>query len=308
MIVLRNSTREKLTRRRFLRGAGGAAIALPVLHTAGGSAHAQVGEVPERFIGVFTAQGLPLEVTAPFFDYVGAGNTQPLAALRPFEQKITMVRGVDVRTQGPGRTEHTIGCASFLCGHDYDNVVSKGGTTLDWIIKEEKQLNTPLATLNSGIWGGDDADERGRIVHSWRGLNRPNEPIADTVRLFEYVFGEAPGGGGQANPEVTRRGRYRRSVLDAVMQEYAWARSEASGFGPGVRRLIDNHHETIRDLENRNAAQSQQGGALSGVTNPEKPASIPGSGAFPPNTANWDQIWDIVADIYVLAFRADLVG
>lgn len=215
-----------------------------------------------------------------------------------------MVRGVDVRTQGPGITEHSRGCASFLCGHDYANVESKGGTTLDWIIKEEMQFATPLPTLNTGIWGADDAQERGRIVHSWRGVNQPNEPIADTLQLFEHLFGNTPPGG-VADPNAEKLARYRASVLDHVVGEYESAMSEASGYGPAVRQLISNHLETVRELEIR--VGSLLDGSRASCEVPEAPPSIEGSGKFPPNTANWDAIWDIVADLFVMAYRCDLV-
>ncbi len=294
---------QKLTRRRFLHGAGGAAIALPLLHTAGGSLHAQVNAVPERFIGLFVAQGLPSELTEPFLDYIGPNDVRPLAALSPFKDRLTMLRGVDVRTQGPGITEHSKGCASFLCGYDYENVESKGGTTLDWVIKQEKGLETPLPTVNTGIWGADDAAERARIVHSWRGINQPNEPISDTLKLFQYLFGSVPD---PADPTAQKQLQYRRSVLDAVMEEYRFAMSEASGYSPGVRTLISNHLDTVRELELRVASLADQN-LHSTCTIPAAPPSIEGSGQFPPNTANWDAIWEVVADLFVMAYRCDLV-
>jgi hypothetical protein len=303
MKVVHGRAVSKLSRRRFLRGTAGAAIALPLLQSAGGSLRAQAAEVPERFIGLFVAQGLPEELSEPFFDFAGPGGVQPLASLKPFQDRITMVRGIDVRTQGPASTEHSKGCASFLCGYDYDNVESKGGLTLDWLIREEKQLMTPLPTVNTGIWGADDASERGRIVHSWRGKNQPNEPIADPAKVFEYLFGSVPD---PVDPTAQKNVLYRKSVLDAVIEEYRFAMSEASGYGPAVRQLISNHLDTVRELELRVAGLADAG-QMPSCMFPSAPPSIDGSGQFPPKTENWEKIWDVVADLFVLAYRCDLV-
>jgi hypothetical protein len=197
------------------------------------------------------------------------------------------------------KTPHSNGCASFMCGRDCTSRESKGGPTLDWIFKEQRvPESVRLPTLNTGVWGADDSDEFYRITHSWRGVNQPNDPIADTLKLFTYIFGS---GQPQNDPAALKQQLYRKSVLDAVMEDYKSAMSEASGFSPGVRTLISNHLETVRDLEKRIASLDN---TACGV--PATPSSIEGSGKFPPIVANWPAIWDIVADLYVLAYRCDL--
>ncbi len=298
MRLVYGKAREKLSRRRFLYGAG-KAIALPLLHSAAGISGAAANtQAPERFIGFFVAQGLPEEVTINGLDF-HEHNVEPFAALKPFAEKLSMVRGVDVLTEGPGKTEHTVGCSSFLCGADYESVESKGSVTLDWKIKTALGHDTILPTLNTGIWGADDAEERARIVHSWRGVKQPNEPIPDTLQLFEYLFGTAPGDG-----SPLKQIKYRRSVLDLVVEDYKKVVSESSGFSSDVKNLISGHLETVRELELRIAAQAEQ---QQNCVPPEKPESISGNGRFPPNTSNWPRIWDIVADLSVLAYRCDLV-
>ncbi len=291
---------QKLTRRRFLHGAGGAAIALPLLHTVGGSVQAQVGQPPERFIGLFVAQGLPKVITDSFLDYVHPTGSHPLRSFIPFKDRLTMVRGLSVQTQHTNpKTPHSNGCASFMCGMDCSSRETKGGPTLDWIFKQEKAPNTLLPTINTGVWGADDSDEFYRIVHSWRGVNAPNEPTADTKELFKSVFGSLPNPG---DPAGDKENRYRKSVLDAVIEDYKSAMSDASGFSPGVRALISNHLDTVRELEMRIGAL---GTSKCGV--PAEPPSIAGSGKFPPVVANWPEIWDIVSELYIMAYRCDLV-
>lgn len=292
---------EKLMRRRFLQGAGGAAIALPLLHTSGGSLQAQVGQVPDRFIGLFVAQGLPKVITDQFLDYVHpVGGAHPLRSLIPFKDRLTMVRGLSVETQHTNpKTPHSNGCASFMCGMDCSSRETKAGPTLDWIFKQEKAPNTLLPTINTGVWGADDSDEFYRIIHSWRDVNQPNDPIADTKELFTSVFGGRPN---PTDPAAEKEQFYRKSVLDSVMEDYKFATSDASGFSPGVQTLIKNHLETIRELELKIGGM---GSTQCGV--PAEPPSIAGSGKFPPNVANWPEIRKIVTDIYVMAYRCDLV-
>ncbi len=291
---------EKLSRRRFLHGAAGTAIALPLLHAAGGSLHAQVGQVPERFMGLFVAQGLPKVITDSFLDYVHPTGSHPLRSFLPFKDRLTMVRGLNVETTHTNpKTPHSNGCASFMCGRDCTSRETKGGVTLDWLFKQEKAPDTILPTINTGVWGADDSDEFYRIVHSWRGVNQPNDPIADTKKLFAFVFGSMPN---PTDPAAQKEQLYRKSVLDAVIEDYRAAMSEASGFSPGVRALISNHLDTVRELEKRI-------GSLAATTCgvPAAPASIDGSGRFPPVVANWPEIWDIVAELYIMAYRCDLV-
>lgn len=297
---------KKLSRRRFIIG-GSTAIALPNLLNIGG-AHAQAS-APDRFIGLFVANGLPKELTEDKLEFQAAGF-QPLGSFKPFESRMTMVRGIDCETQGPGKTPHTNGCGSFLCATDYDRVTSKGDTTLDWRFKEQKANNTFLPTLNTGLWGNDDADERMRMVHSWRGLNQPNEPTASPRVLFDTIFGNGGAPTSEPNSEEYIEANRRRSVLDPVLEDYSYLMSDASGLGTEVQRTISNHLDFVRDLEKKldTLKDSSAGGSVCDI--PERPdnnADLNSNGIFPPRTQSWPEIWDIVADLFVAAYRCDLV-
>lgn len=303
---------KKLSRRKFLMGSG-AVIALPNLLNLGG-AHAQA-QAPERFIGLFVANGLPKALTEDMLDFRAAG-LQPLGALKPFEDRMCMVRGIDCETQGPGKTPHTNGCGSFLCATDYDRVTSKGAATLDWIFKQQKANDTVLPTLNTGLWGNDDADERMRMVHSWRGVNQPNEPTAAPRALFDTIFGSNPmvPSNTTSNPASNEyiQASNRRSVLDPVLEDYKYIMSDASGMGPAVQRTISNHLDFVRDLEKKLDALKESAGpsgtSVCEIPNrPDSNRALDSNGIFPPRTQDWPAIWDIVADLYVAAYRCDLV-
>jgi hypothetical protein len=306
-IVKRNAL-AKLTRRRFLYGSSGAALALPLLHTAGGSLQAQVGPVPERFVGLFVAQGIHGSITQDFLDFEDMG-VAPLASLKPLEDRLTMVREINCLARSAQfKTPHTHGCASFLCGADAPARTTKGTATLDWVVNEHFQNNTALRTLNTGVWGGDDADERMRMVHSWRGVEQPNEPEESTLQVFENIFGDTPA---NPNPEDNTQAliaaEYRKSLLDAVLQDYQHAVSDASGYSPAVKRLITNHMETVRDLEIRAVAvaESLKNGGAMGCRVPTKPPHIEGNNQM--DESKWQPIWDVMVDLFVHAYRCDIV-
>src|SRR5687767_9732722 len=94
--------RHALTRRRFLRGAGGAAVALPFLLSEEGDLRAQAAPPVERFIGVFVALGLPEEVLTAGFDGSLDYPVNPIAPLGPHQSKLAMLKGIDVLTQVTG--------------------------------------------------------------------------------------------------------------------------------------------------------------------------------------------------------------
>jgi hypothetical protein len=312
MALVYGRAHEKLSRRRFLRGSG-VAIALPLLQGAAGVTFAQSAQIPERLIGLFVAMGLPAEITKSFLDHDELG-VKPFRSLKPLETKICMVRGLDVRTQGRAQNEHTKGCASFLCGSDYSqsSFSSKGGVTLDWMVKEELKHDTLLPTLNTGVWGGDNKDEAGRIIHSWRDVNKPNDPIADPQKVFDYIFGSA-GSSMTGNASQNKDQHYRKSVLDAVVNEYKSVTGANSGFSSDVKNLISNHLETVRELEKRISGASVDGAAAApqACSGPTRPASEKRNGEYRAAESfvrdEWPKLWDILTDLAVIAYRCDLV-
>lgn len=307
--VTRNAL-EKLNRRRFLRGTGGAAIALPLLSTAGGSLRAQMGNIPERFIGLFVAQGIHGSLTEDFLDFEDM-DIAPLSSLKPYEDKLTMVREINCLARSAQfKTPHTHGCASFLCGADAPGRTTKGTATMDWVVNQHFENETLLPTLNTGVWGGDDADERMRMVHSWRGEGQPNEPEESTLQVFRNIFGDTPAANPDPvdNTEAIKAAEYRKSLLDAVLQDYQFAVSDASGYGPAVKRLISNHMETVRDLEVRAVAVAeglQNGGGGMTCQVPEEPEHLDGNNER--DQTKWQPIWDVMADLFVQAYRCDIV-
>jgi hypothetical protein len=295
-----------------LRGAGGAAIALPFLLSAEGSTKAQAAAIPERLITIYFAQGMPASVRSN-------GFTGVLAPFAPFASKLTMVRGLNCHADSPNNG-HSHGSAAFACGFGTPVLSTKGGPSLDWVVHEASATKTPLPTLSFGISAGDNADESIRYNHSWRGINQPNLVILDTLVAFRAIFGGSAmmPTGATADPAAVLKARQRVSVLDAVMADYQHVMSDAGGYSPSVRRLISNHLDTVRELEQRAVAAQMalvgQGQMTSAACRaPQAPTQMhsylgPAVGNLSPKTTPYfDKMWSIMVDLYVLAMRCDLV-
>ncbi len=285
-----------VSRRRFLRGAGGVAIGLPFLLAKEGDTRAQGNEPPQRLVTLFFGNGLPKVLSEKGFD------SPSLAALKPFEAKLTMIRGINVYATGLGNG-HTMGSMGFACGMDSTRADTKGGPSLDWVAYKETGAATPLPTLSTGVYGADDSQERMRIVHSWRAVRQPNEPIQDTLLLFNQLFGGRTAGPG-GDPAKQAKGR--ASVLDAVIQEYKTVMSDAGGYSPAIRTVIGEHLEHVREMERRVLAQAMAATTAGGTCPaPEAPPAL--DVLKEKRVANWDKAWPIMVDLYVLALRCDLV-
>jgi len=315
-----NAREAQLSRRRFLgrslRGAGGAAIALPFLLSREGSSRAQVGAPPERLITIYFGLGMPASLRS-------AGLTGALAPLAPFASKLTMIQGLDCHADSPNNG-HSHGSAGFACGQSTPVVSSKGGPSLDWVVHEATRdpsgAETLLPTLSAGVSGGDNLDESIRYNHSWRGVNQPNLVILDTLILFETIFGAAPSlpPAGAGDPAATLRARQRVSVLDAVLADYRHVMGDACGYSMSVRSTIANHLETVRELERRAVAiqMSLAGQGPDRAAACQVPAVAPTQmhsflgppigDLAPKTTPYFDEMWSVIVDLYVLALRCDL--
>ncbi len=213
----------RLARRRFLMGTGSACVALPFLLGREGASRVAAAGAPERVVSVYFGNGLPADLTKN-------GLTGVLAPLAPFADQLTTLRGITAAASAPG-TGHIAGSASFCCGMDSGGN-DKDGPSLDWVCYENLGAKTPLPVLAAGAFG-KTKPERLRWIHSWRAAGQPNNPYADTAKVFNLLFGSADmpstdAGAGEA------RYRYKISVLDAVLEEYKQVSGPSSPYPPSV--------------------------------------------------------------------------
>jgi Protein of unknown function (DUF1552) len=300
----------KLARRRFLKGAGGAAIALPLFWGREKSLLAATG-APERFISVYFGNGLPQDLTVGGLSAAPYG-VAPLAPLVPFASQLTMVRGINGVAVDAGATGHMPGSGTFCCAQDVtNNAYNKGGPTVDWVTyqyfqKLQPQPLTPIPIVSAGVFGKTNSKpETLRWAHSWKDSNSPIQPFHDPLRLFQTLFpgGTAPTGTSAAPPPGLAR--YRKSVLDAVVNEYQQVTGPASPYPASVRALISTHLDKIRTLEAQAIALSMKMAASTPACKaPAAPASMDSQSNE--TMAYYQQVWPVMMDIYLLGLECDL--
>lgn len=315
--------RARLDRRQVLRGAGSVAIGLPLLPALMSRRALAAAGKPSRLVTFFFGNGMPAS-------YSAAGWTSPvLLPLAPHEKKIALVRGIANRSASGGAGHpHARGSSSFAIGHSNPSIETAGGRSLDFAAYETWKPATPLSSLAASMWWW--SEDIVRNTHSWQGKGRPNPGVTRPLALFTRIFGTAIPAGPKGSPEEARalkQRRYERSVLDSVLEGYKSVTGPASPYGPSVRATLSNHFDAVRSLERRAIAMDRPGGAGGGAgaacvvpaappdLSPQQTCSAgcdtKGStgthdaGGGNNKSSNWDQVWPLLVDLFVMALRCD---
>lgn len=242
----------RITRRNFLRGAGGAALALPLLQTT--PARAQAAAFPKRLIVWFTPNGTNPETWFP-----AAGSTEDdftlgrvLSPLLPHQDKLIVTAGINLRSveQGPGEP-HQKGMGGVLSGthlQQGDFIGGDGtragwgnGQTIDQYLVDRIGQQTRLGSIEMGV-RVRGAEVRHRL--NYRAAATPLPPIESPITVYNRLFAEQI----QGDQAARRRLDERRSVLDAVRRQFMLVRGRVA---PEDRVKLDAHAVMVRDIERR---------------------------------------------------------
>ncbi|HJL39393.1 MAG TPA: DUF1552 domain-containing protein, partial [Polyangiaceae bacterium LLY-WYZ-15_(1-7)] len=234
----------------------------------------------------------------------------PLSPLRPHLSKIAVLRGIDMHTGGG----HPRGGGATFTGFEGREDTQRG-PSIDVVAMRDLHREgppTPLSTLL--VTSGFRRDHQYRRVHSWNEDGSPmGNPIERPSDLFERLFG-----GGVPDPvedpAEARRRRYRRSVLDTVLDDYRHFASERSGLSADSRRRIADHLERIRELERRIFPPEGEEPPMETCA----PGDAPGDPSLPYgreateiseqlDAGTWIRTQALLADLYAMALRCDLV-
>ena len=240
-----------LSRRTFLRGAGGVSIALPFLdEMRTRSVWGAPAAPPARAFNIFYGGGAPL----PFQQ---AGLVGPLAPLAPFKDKMAFLRGI----QGPDG--HPVGAGATFVGKPPLDDSTAGGPSIDYEIMRKAYPTgrppTPLRAQGMGFHY-KFLDASIHWMKSWDEFGKPNTSlITSPTDLFTLLFGRVPGSA-DAGTKV------KASVLDHVVGQYKFYTSDRSNLSVASRARLADHLDSVRQVENRVAGLSligQGGGAAS---------------------------------------------
>jgi hypothetical protein len=243
--------RRTLSRRTILRGAGGAAIALPWLEAMQPrQAHAAASPA-KRFIVMFSGNGTIAPAWTPT---PGAAETdftlsRILAPLEAHKANLVMVSGLDQR--GGGGDGHQNGMGGMLTGQTLNAGPFAGvgappagwpiGPSVDQRIAEALALPTRLRSLELGVQVGP-ADNWGRMIY--RAANQPLPPDDNPASVYGRVFSDL-----HTDPGVLARLRQRRrSMLDAVGGQLSRL---SARLGAADRQRVDAHLTAVREVETR---------------------------------------------------------
>ncbi len=310
-------TGKHMPRRTFIRGAMGAAVALPFLDAmvgAKGIGAAPTAAERTRLICIEEVHGLAgcnkwgatKHLFAP--EQVGADFTMvadsALSSLEPYRDYLTVVSNTDVRmaeafTAPEIGGDHFRSSAVFLTqAHPKQTQGSDiwAGTSFDQLYAQKYGQATPLPSMQFCI---ENLDQAGGCTYnyscaytdsiSWASPNEPLPMIRDPRVAFDMLFGT----GGSPEDRVARR-QSRRSILDWIQGEVATVRKE---LGTGDKNRLDRYLNNVREIERRIQAIEARNSSGEQRELPEAPAGVPDS---------FSEHMKLMFDLQVLALETDM--
>lgn len=240
------------SRRSLLKGLGLGAAGLPLLPLLTESpVHASGG--PKRMIVVFTANGTIPKAWSPG----GSGPTNwtlntILKPLAPYKNKLIVLEGLDQESayNGPGDGHqkgmgHLLTGTELLAGNKFKGggnsgyVGWGGGISLDQHLAKTVGKASKFPSLEFGV------QVRSATVWSrmsYKGPDQPVPPEEDPYQAFDRIFGSFSKNVG----EIQRLRAQRKSVLDAVKQEFGALQSK---LGSADRQKLESHLSGVRAVE-----------------------------------------------------------
>jgi hypothetical protein len=256
-----------IDRRTFLRGAGGALIALPFLEAMrGGRARAAtgLGGFPKRFVAVYTPNGVVPSKWTP----TGTGTSFTLSPillpLADHKANLLVLSGLDldVTYVGPGDA-HQKGMGGSLTGRPLleGSFGGGGGTSagfasgisVDQRMAQAIGQDTRFPSLELGVQVRAKATPLTRI--SYQGAGEPLPPESDPFTMFTRLFGNG------ADPvTLARLKAERQTVLQGVKASYDRI---GQVVGADDRAKLEQHLEAVREIERRLTSGTDPGPACS---------------------------------------------
>lgn len=289
----------RIPRRAVLRGAAGAALALPFLEAMG--ADAEPGP-PRRLCAVYTANGMALPRpelgiedwywfprTADDGGVILGKSTEPLA---PFVDRLSFFGGLS-HTNGPKADGHI--CSDmWLTGAPLQ--APKPGTFNSVSLDQTVALHTKRFCRQPSLVLSVDAGVGFMSRTSTLSYDQEGKPIpaeSDPRRVFDRLFRVDDDA-----REARRAGLVRReSLVDAVHRE---AKSFSSGLGRTDREKMEQYLASLREMEERLVAAERW------VDVPLKPQDRSGIDLDAGPEGEPARFYGTMFDLIALAFDADI--
>lgn len=254
---------KRLTRRTLLRGAGGIALALPLLEAMQPRRLRAASEAsPRRILFLFQANG---DETRARFAETGERDFQLGEFLRPLEpyrdelvfinrlhrrfHELPQVERADNHQQGgsslaPWRS----GSGSFPIGGTEDQTIGYvEGPSADYAIGDRVIAEDPGVAHRHLVYRVGGKGNNIWNLHSHAGPvgeQSPVPPETDPYAAYARLFSFEDDAASQA--ELRARVRKRQSALDVIQSELSSLRTQVSN---ADQRKIEQHAEAVRDIE-----------------------------------------------------------
>ena len=300
----------RIGRRRFLRGLGAGAAALPFVRLVAGSRASGAGVSPPlRFIGVYHPHGIAAELyamregeTETSFDLTYPDSPlqpfdDPATYGRSFKDKVVVIEGVDVLSDtNAHNSAGTILTGSRIVGGD-------GGlpwnSSLDQFLAVENRLGD--ATLVPSVAlavGSKQLSARETLSFGQGGI--PISKIIDPAVAFDFLFRRAVvGADPAAQARAEREQRLGKSLIDFARGDVERLRARV---GPFEVQKLDQHLAALRALEKKRDALSLPDGCAL----PDRPAAFPRLERHNGGEPYFDAITDLHIDLLALAMSCDI--
>ena len=245
------------SRRAFLRGFGGAALALPWMESLGLAASNKKPAQRAAFfyvpIGVVRRSFFPGEENGPIPKFtsnrqaLGNGARMPVGVyplkltptMQPLEKvkdKVTLVTGLD-RTFQPGTDVHAQCASCFLTSASAFTVIQSPypqARTLDHILAEQLGKDTPFRTLEFSSNSHKDNKESIHFDNiSWYGTGHVAPSLRDPRKAYRRLFG-------------TRELEAYQNITDLVLED---ARSLKGRLGYADQQKFNEYFDSVRTIE-----------------------------------------------------------
>jgi uncharacterized protein DUF1552 len=314
-------TRNHMPRRTFLRGVG-ATVALPFLDamvplaktSGGGSRVPAAASDRTRLVCIEEVHGLAgcnnWGASKHLFAPAETGHDftivpdNPLSALEPYRDHLTIISNTDVRNAEAFALpeiggDHFRSSAVFLTqSHPKQTNGSDlwAGTSMDQLYAQHFGQGTPFPSMQFCI---ENLDQAGGCTYnyscaytdtiSWASPNEPLPMIRDPRVAFDMLFGS----GSSAEDRAARR-QTRRSILDWITGEIERTRRQ---LGASDRARLDRYLDNVREIERRIQAVEAQNRSGEARELPDAPAGVPDS---------FTEHMKLMFDIQVLALQTDM--
>ena len=280
----------KQTRRQFLRGLGGTAMAVPALESLGGLAtsprpalrmahfYVPIGVVRRGFFPGEENDIIPkgnlgnvmasLGEQDPFFKVKALDQLTPtMQPLEALKGKVNLITGMD-RTFQVGTDVHAQ-CASCYLSSAGPYTVKRSAwpldRTLDHLVADQIGTQTPFATLEFSCNTHKDNKESIYFDNiSWYGTGHLAPSIRDPRKMYRRLFS-------------TQENQRFRKVTDLVLED---ARSMQRGLGYRDRQKFGEYFEAIRTIETQMERLEAMRSELAGVSMEEPPDAYLPRGDF----------------------------